>query len=391
MTHLLVTYPTKIASVLLCGLFQLQFLAGQGKIELREASREQLTPDDCGWADVVYFIRSDCPEDIAVAKACKQAGKRIVYVMDDDLLDLPDYVSASGYYRQKKVRNSIWEFLKLCDVFVSPSEKLGKKYGGRKTLFVEEPSPPHADKTPRTEGPLRIGFAGSIDRTPDVDALLGPVIGSLLERYGDAITVEFFGIHPQAAERYHLRWIPYSDSYEAYQNKMSELDWDIGLAPMPDTAFNACKHYNKFIEYAGCGIAGVYSDVQPYTRIIRDGENGLLCANTAEAWRAAITRLIDDAALRAEIAADAQQQARRQLSVEATALALEKALGALLTYSAPHHRPPVLTQPPRKEPSTRGIAFQARRLAAAVRRYGLRLPGAAVHKLREKIQNGRAG
>ena len=75
---------------------------------------------------------------------------------------------------------------------------------------------------------------------------------------------------------------------------MSRQDFDIGLAPMVPTEFSRYKHYNKFVEYASYGIVGVFSDVEPYTFAIRNGENGLLCENTADAWYEAIAGLIED-------------------------------------------------------------------------------------------------
>lgn len=378
MTHVLMTYPGMIPSVLLCGQMQFAYLAQLGKIEFRSISRDLLSAEDCGWADVVVFVRSDSELEAELAVKLKQAGKRLVYVMDDDLLCVPESISSGPYYARKEVKASIREMLSLCDVFMSPSETLRSKYGREKVAVIEEPSSWQPEKAARTGGPLRIGFAGSIDRAADFDVLLGAVVKSLLACYNDKISIEFFGAHPQVADECDIRCIPYCDSYEAYQRTMESLDWDIGLAPMPETTFHACKHYNKFVEYAGLGIAGVYSNTVPYTRIVRNETNGLLCNNTPVAWTAAISRLIEDDALRERIARDAQIQAKTQFSVEVTALAMEKELGDILTHTAPNHT------------SIRISAWLRAKMLfcrgwRALGRYGLRLPAVAIQKLTKKI------
>lgn len=378
MTHVLMTYPGMISSVLLCGQLQLSYLERLGSIEFRSVARDMLSAKDAGWADVVFFVRSDSELDLALAKDLKRAGKRLVYVMDDDLLCVPESLSSGAYYAGRDIKSYIRGMIDLCDVFMSPSEVLRGKYGGDKAAAVEEPSCARQTERPARPAqpvrPVRMGFAGSVDRASDFDILLGKVVKNLLSRYNDGITFEFFGAHPQVADECRIRCIPYRDSYGEYQDTMQSLDWDIGLAPMPETEFHACKHYNKFVEYSGFGIAGVYSDTVPYTRIVRDGENGLLCANTPEAWTDAVSRLIDDDALRQRISVNAQRQARTEFSVENTARAMAAALGGLMTYESPDRKALRISVGLR-------VKTLLRRFLSALRRYGFRLPAAAVRKL----------
>lgn len=376
MTHVLMTYPYLIPSVLLCGQFQLSKLAHMGKIEFRSVPRDALTAEDCGWADCVFMVRSDSELDVAIAKKCKKTDKKLVYVMDDDLLQVPEYISSGLYYACHEVRTSICTLLSMCDVFLSPSDILRIKYGGDKSAAIEEPSSQYPERLARSRYPVRIGFAGSIDRTDDVDALLGSVVKTLLTRFGDRISIEFLGAHPQIADDCKLRCIPYCDDYKTYQKTMEELNWDIGLAPMPQTPFHTCKHYNKFVEYAGMGLAGVFSDMVPYTRVVRDGENGLLCANTPETWITAVSRLIEDDTLRERISQNARHQAETEFSVEATALSLEREIGGILTYVAANHTPIHISP-------WFHYKLWLRRGWMALKRYGIRLPVVAIRKLRK--------
>lgn len=378
MTHVLMIYPGMIPSVLLCGQMQFAYLAKLGRIEFCSIQRDALSAEDCGWADVAVFVRSDSEIETKIASKLKGAGKRIVYVMDDDLLCIPENVSSSIYYSLKDVKNNIHRLLSLCDVFMSPSEVLREKYGAGKAAAIEEPSSVDHKKSIRTDRSVRIGFAGSIDRADDFDVLLGSVVKSLLASYDDKISIEFLGAHPRVADECSVRCIPYCSSYDVYQRTIESLAWDIGLAPMPETSFHMCKHYIKFVEYAGFGIAGVYSNTIPYTRIVRNEVNGLLCDNTPEAWVAAISRLIEDDTLRERITHNAQLQAAIQFSVEATAFAMEKELGDILAYTAPNHQSIKISQWLR-------VKVLLRRGWRALRRYGLRLPVVAIQKITERL------
>ena len=112
--------------------------------------------------------------------------------------------------------------------------------------------------------------------------------------YGDRVAFEFFGAIPSFAKELDAKCIPYTDSYDEYRQKLNALEWDIGLAPMPDTPFHACKHYNKFVEYAAAGIMGVYSNVPPYTRLRLFPKCAVFCENRAEAWKNALSALVND-------------------------------------------------------------------------------------------------
>ena len=109
------------------------------------------------------------------------------------------------------------------------------------------------------------------------------------------------GAHPEFVDKLGLKHLPYQDGYDAYTAYMAKCNWDIGLAPMPLSEFHRCKYFNKYIEYASFGIAGIYTNCEPYIYGIRDHENGLLVNNTTEEWVNAISELIENEKLRKQI------------------------------------------------------------------------------------------
>ena len=100
-------------------------------------------------------------------------------------------------------------------------------------------------------------------------------------------------------------------------SRLRQLDhpaggWDIGLAPLADTAFNRCKSAIKTLDYAALGLAVVASDVAAYRGSLADGPGGMLAANRPDAWFAALSRLVRDAELRRGLARGAMDGVRRE-------------------------------------------------------------------------------
>jgi SAM-dependent methyltransferase len=94
--------------------------------------------------------------------------------------------------------------------------------------------------------------------------------------------------------------------------------WDIGLAPLEDTEFNASKQATKFRDYAWAGMAMVCSRVPAYQRPIIDGIHGLLVDNTEVAWEDAIARLIEDHDLRERLRRTARDLFAQAHTLDAT-------------------------------------------------------------------------
>lgn len=334
MTNVLLVYTNMIPSVRFCALEPLRVLQAQNKIQLRHAESRKITKKDLNFSDVVVFVRGAEYHELEMAKQCKDAGRKLIYVLDDDLLHVPSEISCSAYFRRAVIKANIEKMMDICDVLWTPSPNLIHKYG-RKFEFcvlIDEPFIGEKYQKIVINAPIRIGFAGSETHTHFINSFMHPIAKSVKEKYKDAISFEFFGVKPNFLEEIDGRFIPYSNDYASYCDIMRERNWDIGLAPLENSDFAKCKYFNKYIEYASYGIAGVYSAVEPYTFGIRDEQNGLVAENRVENWVSAITRLIEDESLRKEIAEYAGKELEIKFNVQVVAESLVSGTEFLCTH-----------------------------------------------------------
>ena len=318
--NILMLSTTFIPSILLCGHCQLDYLEKQGLINYKFVPSHFVNQKNVEWADVIVFGRSDTDIDAFVAKVAKKAGKHLVYFLDDDILNVPNYLSSSPYYLLPSTQKNIRKTMSYCDTFLTPSPVLLEKYGKNfnHKFLISEPSLNRIYKKEKNNK-IKIGFAGSIDRAQDINEILEEAVRELIKKYGDKIEFEFMGARPDFIDELGLTYLPYQDGYDAYTAFMARCNWDIGLAPMPKTDFHRCKYFNKYVEYASFGIVGVYSNCEPYVFGIKNRENGLLVDNNTEDWVNAISELIDNNDLRKQMSNYCLKEADEKYSLKVLA------------------------------------------------------------------------
>lgn len=88
---------------------------------------------------------------------------------------------------------------------------------------------------------------------------------------------------------------------------------DVAIYPFDDTLVNRSKSSVKLLELLAAGLPVVASAVGQNAEVIVDGQSGLLVApGDAAVFAAAVSDLLDDADLRARLAAGAQTRVREQ-------------------------------------------------------------------------------
>ncbi len=316
--RVLFIYRAAIPSII--GMHRLfEQLERTGKIEYRFLQEMRISNADLDWADAIVLGRFDSWYEYHLAKQFYQAGDYTIYYIDDDMPEIPKDIKSAIYYARKDIKENILRSISLSDAILSPALPLLEKYAGKGKMripFQCAAVRPTEYISRGPERPIKIGFAGSLDRVDDIECMLKDALKRIKERYGKRVQFEFFGAVPAFATEVEAKAIPFIADYDLYRETLNSLEWDIGLAPIPDTPFHACKNYNKFVEYASSAIAGIYSDCEPYTRIPNREGFGRFCRNTPRAWYEAIYEEIDDAKTREAHRRAASEIAHRDYSLQ---------------------------------------------------------------------------
>lgn len=279
----------------------------------------EVSLDSIDQSDIVLLQR-DFAQNLdryeTVVNYARSKKKPVVLDIDDLLIDLPDnhpdYIHRTFSHAILPIIRSITE----ADLLTVSTTKL------REVLSPYNPNisvlPNYLDtaywhfKEPRSrsagDSPITIGYMGGGSHTPDLE-YIEPVISNLFAKFGEKIKFIVWGLNPPKTllQFPQTKWVRVSTySYADFVSYFQKQEADLFIAPLVDNLFNRCKSEIKFLEYSTLGSATIASNLEPYNKIIIDGENGILASNHSE-WEKQLTKLIEDGELRYKLALNAQQ------------------------------------------------------------------------------------
>jgi glycosyltransferase involved in cell wall biosynthesis len=160
---------------------------------------------------------------------------------------------------------------------------------------------------PKPDSPVvRLGWIGSRSTVGYLNEII-PSIEAVVAARPNVTLAVIADVPPP--ERPFINFVPWREESEP----AAVAAFDIGLMPLPDNPWTRGKCGFKLLLYGACGLPSVASPVGANKEIIADGETGLL-ASTPSEWTSALTRLIDDAALRRRLGAAARLRIDAQYS-----------------------------------------------------------------------------
>jgi glycosyltransferase involved in cell wall biosynthesis len=158
--------------------------------------------------------------------------------------------------------------------------------------------------------PITVGWVGSRSTAPYLTAI-EPALRSLAQANRGKVRFRFFGCPQYKLDLPDLESLPFR-----LETEVSDLhSIDIGIMPLPDTAWTRGKCAFKAIQYMASGIAAVASPVGITAEIIHHEINGLL-AESADDWLCALTRLLHDEQLRRRLAGNARRTIEESYSLQ---------------------------------------------------------------------------
>jgi glycosyltransferase involved in cell wall biosynthesis len=315
-----------------------------GDFDVRVATAETIWQED---ADIIITQRFAIP-DIATADRlaahARRTGARLVYDLDDDLLNIPRTHPDAKVLRPRA--RTVRRMLEVADTVWVSTHGLAERlaairpdtvvlHNGLDERLWIPPAPS------MQEHPVRILCMGTATHDDDF-ALIEPALVRLKTEYDHRVSINILGVTtrndlPPGLDRIGMSRSA-TRSYPGFVNWLRGVEpgWHIGLAPLLDTPFNRSKSSIKALDYAALGLAVLASDTPVYRGSIADGPAGRLVANTPEAWYAALTWLVRNRDERHAVASRARDAYLAGNSLASQADIRREALSRLATAGKTH-------------------------------------------------------
>jgi len=266
-------------------------------------------------------------------RQARREGMKIIYSLDDNLADVNDFSPYRRVFSDDQVE-AVRRFAREADRIVVSTEPLKARmlrinpdvsvipnYLDEQLFPKELPRRKPAEK-------LTIGYMGTASHESDLLSILEP-LRKVLTRHRGRVSLELVGVlEPHRVKLFFgdlpvkVREVPVEDvEYPDFVKWMlANLEWDIGLAPLENTPFTVCKSDIKWLDYALQGIPGVFSESAAYSGTVEDGVTGLVAENNPSVWFAKLNAMVEDAALRARLRANAYETVCRKRTLECNAV-----------------------------------------------------------------------
>lgn len=251
------------------------------------------------FADIIILFR--CVSSIKhLLQVIKDENKCLIYMMDDDLLNIYELSDKfSDFAPGKPSHQIILENMHQASLVVTYSKASQKSVMpiNHRNIVLETNIASRWLKNARQKCAMayeqkneatiiKMGFTGGSEARKEEFAFLWPVIVQLSHKMKEKIEIHFWGFKPEntfelVSPYFHKEFM---FNYDEYLRGLVEQKMDIMIAPLFDEKIaKKAKCPIKFLEITAAGAIGVYSDVEPYS-IIEHEVTGFKCINTQETW-----------------------------------------------------------------------------------------------------------
>lgn len=264
---------------------------------------------------VVQFQRSATKEHLNLfyhykSQVQKKFKVPMVYEIDDLLINIPEWNYASLYYKQNE--EYVKKMMSISDGIIVSTEKLKEMYleynpkisviPNHLPKFIwQDTYPAHKYKDEKKK--IKILYAGSQNHftMPFMKDIEGGDFGkelmSFIRKTTDKYEWIFMGANPpelnDLKKNGKIKFYEWENIFN-YPQKIKSIEPDICLASLQPNTFNECKSSIKCLEYSAIGAPGVYSNIDPYSKMS-------LKSNNDEEFISHIEKLANDIDFRAKI------------------------------------------------------------------------------------------
>lgn len=314
--------------------------AGKQLLDITPDKMEETVGNLVKDCDIVYTKHLDNPYAVyTLLGACDYYNKPLIVDFDDHVFTT-DGLSPDGYtYPEGQARHYLETLLKSATAITVSTPNLVPVYEQYAKVHVIPNAVDPADWRweKRSRGFTIIGWAGSASHAKD-HPLLEPVYPEVVERNPDAV-FSFVGhmlprqIKGLEKKNFEIRngiswWEGNPENDMTYPRLLAEGGYDIGLAPLIESQFNACRSLAKWFEYTMTGIPTVCSEWGPYLDL-RDGQDAYI-VKTQNGWVEAIDHLIKNKHDRDRLVATARQRIADDYTIDKIVPAWDKVFTSYL-------------------------------------------------------------
>ena len=264
--------------------------------------------------DIIFIFREAyLTGSVFFEKQFKKSRAKLVFDFDDAIWHL-DVSAGNKRFSFLKNPGKTGFVISLCDLVFAGNQYLAD-YAGKynkqvvivpTTIDTVEYSPNPKIKSAK----ITIGWSGSITTIKHFEFAL-PVLERLKQKYGEMLQFKVIGDSSYRNKKLGIEGIGWKKDDE-----VKELStFDIGIMPLPDDEWAKGKCGLKGLQYMALEIPTIMSPVGVNTEIIQDGVNGFLATEIDE-WMEKMSRLIENADLRASMGKEARKTVYDHYSVE---------------------------------------------------------------------------
>ncbi len=239
-------------------------------------------------SDVLMVQRGAYPIGPSLLLGCvERFTGRVIYDLDDAIF-LPTPTLA----HRRRLARWVYEdrqaslLLERADTVIVSTDELGDALPGRRADAVLPTIPDvwsYPTAVQRREGPLRLGWIGSSGNL----RYLEPLRDALARLAGERVaSLEVVSDLPWSGAASFRAWQRASEA-------QAVAGFEVGLMPLPDTAYTRAKAGFKLLQYMAAGCAVIASPVGINRWLVEQSGAGVL-ASSAEEWELAIRELAAD-------------------------------------------------------------------------------------------------
>jgi glycosyltransferase involved in cell wall biosynthesis len=247
-------------------------------------------------------------------RATARARPRLVFDFDDAIW-LPNASSANSRLAWLKNADKTSRIIEAADMVFAGNDYLADYARQFNTAVHVVPTTidteqyvPAAQEEHRE--PLTIGWSGSITTMEHFKPFV-PVLKRVKDRLGARVRFELIGDPTYREPELGIVGREWSAATEVDDLRR----FDIGVMPLPDDEWSRGKCGLKGLQYMALAIPTVMSPVGVNSKIITDGQNGLL-ASSEDEWVDSLTRLVESADLRLRLGQAGRRTVEESYSVE---------------------------------------------------------------------------